>query len=376
MDKGFAFDLKEASGALGDLGTLLPLMIAAVALGGLSPVPVLLGFAVFYILTAFVYRLPVPVQPMKAVVAVMLVTQVPPAAIALAGMVMGSVLLILGTTGWIDRLVRLVPQSVISGLQLGLGLMLGLVALKMLAATPATGILALALLLGMIRSGLPAALLFVALAVPAGMMLDLPGIQMATPAEAPAGDVVSIALGGLVLPQMSLTLTNAILLTAFFMNDAFGEKAAHVTPRRLAVTSGLANLCLAPFGALPMCHGAGGAAAHRKFGARTGGAPLMIGLGLAALALVPDGFAFLAMIPAVALAALLLVASADLALSKRLFDAVPSCRPVIAVTALGVVLWNPLAALVLGTVAEMVRKAVVRRLFAGNRAGNASGPIR
>ncbi len=368
MTKGFAFDLKEASGALGDLGTLLPLMIAAVALGGLQPVPVLLGFAAFYALTAFVYRLPVPVQPMKAVVAVMLVTQVPPQSVALAGAVMGGVLLILGATGWIDRLVRLVPQSVVSGLQLGLGLMLALVAIRMMAATPVAGLLALAALLALIRAGLPAALIFVALALPVGLALGLPGVEMAAPAGASAEGVVSIALGGLVLPQMSLTLTNAILLTAFFMKDAFGERASHVTPRRLAVTSGLANLALAPFGALPMCHGAGGAAAHRRFGARTGGAPLMIGGALAALALVPGGFALLSAIPAVALAALLLVASDDLALSKRLFDAVPSCRPVIAVTALGVVFWNPLAALVLGTLAEMVRKAVVRRLFAEKRA--------
>lgn len=376
MTRGFAFDVKEASGALGDLGTLLPLMIAAVALGGLSPVPVLLGFAAFYALTALVYRLPVPVQPMKAVVAVMLVTQVPPQSVALAGAVMGATLLILGATGWIDRLLRLVPQSVVSGLQLGLGLMLALVALKMMAATPLIGCAALALLLALIRLGLPAALIFVVLAVPLGLSLGLPGVEMSRPATASSDDVVTVALGGLVLPQMSLTLTNAILLTAFVMRDAFGDSAAHVTPRRLAITSGAANLCLAPFGALPMCHGAGGAAAHRRFGARTGGAPLMIGAGLAALALVPHGFALLAAIPAVALAALLLVASADLALSRRLFDAVPSCRPVIAVTALGVVLWNPLAALILGTLAEMVRKAVVRRLFAAPPPGDATGPTR
>ena len=368
MNRDFAFDVKEASGALGDLGTLLPLMIAAVALGGLSPMPVLLGFAAFYVFTAFAYRLPVPVQPMKALVAVMLITQVPPAAVALAGVVIGAVLLVLGATGWIDRLLRLVPQSVISGLQLGLGILLGLVALRMMAETPVMGVLALALLLALIRAGLPAALMFVVLAVPSGLLLGLPGIEMAAPAEASGEGIVAVALGGLALPQLSLTLTNAILLTAIVMQDSFGERAAGVTPRKLAVTSGIANLCLAPLGALPMCHGAGGAAAHRKFGARTGGAPLMIGLALGALALAPGGFAVLALIPGVALAALLLVASADLAFSKRLFDAVPSCRPVIAVTALGVVFWNPLAALILGTIAEMIRKAIVRRIFAGHRA--------
>ncbi|NND18703.1 MAG: benzoate transporter, partial [Silicimonas sp.] len=91
---------------------------------------------------------------------------------------------------------------------------------------------------------------------------------------------------------------------------------------------------------------------------------VMMGVALAVLALLPGGYAALALIPAVALGALLLVASADLAISRRLFDAMPSCRPVIAVTAVAVVAWNPLAGLVLGTLAEIVRKAIVRRLFA------------
>src|SRR3546814_622665 len=62
----FAINLRELSGALGDLGTLLPLMLGAIAVTGLAPLPVLAGFAVFYIATAFYYRLPIPVQPMKA----------------------------------------------------------------------------------------------------------------------------------------------------------------------------------------------------------------------------------------------------------------------------------------------------------------------
>src|SRR3546814_10135344 len=56
----FAINLRELSGALGDLGTLLPLMLGAIAVTGLAPLPVLAGFAVFYIATAFYYRLPIP----------------------------------------------------------------------------------------------------------------------------------------------------------------------------------------------------------------------------------------------------------------------------------------------------------------------------
>ncbi|NND22137.1 MAG: benzoate transporter [Silicimonas sp.] len=339
-------------------------MIAAVLLGGLEPGPVLLGFAAFYVFTGLVYRLPVPVQPMKAIVAVMLVSAVPAGAMALAGVLVGAVLLVLGASGWIDRLVRLVPGSVVAGLQLGLGLMLAMIALDLMAEAPLWGGAALGVLLALIWSGWPAALVFLGLAMGAGAVFGLPGAG-ALAVVAPGGpDVMTIAIRDLALPQLALTLTNAVLLTSIVMKDGFGARADRVTPRRLALTSGLANLCLAPFGALPMCHGAGGAVAHRRFGARTGGAPVMMGVALAVLALLPGGYAALALIPAVALGALLLVASADLAISRRLFDAMPSCRPVIAVTAVAVVAWNPLAGLVLGTLAEIVRKAIVRRLFA------------
>ena len=46
-DRGerFRFSIGELNGALGDLGTLLPLMLGAIFLAGLAPVPVVLGFA-------------------------------------------------------------------------------------------------------------------------------------------------------------------------------------------------------------------------------------------------------------------------------------------------------------------------------------------
>jgi MFS superfamily sulfate permease-like transporter len=128
-------------------------------------------------------------------------------------------------------------------------------------------------------------------------------------------------------------------------------------------------LLLTPFGALPMCHGAGGLAAHYRFGARSGTAPLLLGLVLLAFALLPGGLGLeaLAAIPAAGLGALLLMASGELALSRRLFDCKPSCWPVIAVTA-GVTVWNdPFWGLLAGSCAELVRFAAVRVLRRGAR---------
>lgn len=113
-----------------------------------------------------------------------------------------------------------------------------------------------------------------------------------------------------------------------------------------------------------MCHGAGGVAAHHRFGARSGGAPLMLGVALLFLALAPGGagLALLAAIPAAGLGALLLIASIELAVSRRLFDCKPSCYPVIGVTALATVLADPFVGLVAGTIAEAGRMIVVRAL--------------
>jgi len=368
----FIFSLREASGAAGDLGTLLPLMLGTIAVVGLAPLPVIAGFAAFYIATALYYRLPVPVQPMKAVAAVLLTTQLTPATLAASGIMIGAILVALGLTGWITRLARMVPQSVLAGLQFGLGLALSVVALELMATAPLIGIATLGILVGLLLvPRAPSALIAVAVAIGLAHAPGLagPGLEISTPgslalASWPTLAEIERAVSLFVLPQLSLTLTNAVLITALVAGDYFGERAAHVTPKSLSITSGLANLLLAPLGALPMCHGAGGLAAHHRFGARSGTAPLVLGLALLAIALLPAdiGLGILAAIPAAGLGALLLMAAGELALTRRLFDCQPSCWPVIAVTA-GVTVWaDPFWGLVAGSGAEVARRAAIRLL--------------
>src|SRR3546814_18709252 len=81
-----------------------------------------------------------------------------------------------------------------------------------------------------------------------------------------------------------------------------------------------------------MCHGAGGLAAHHRFGARSGTAPLVLGAALLAVALLPGdpGLVLLAAIPVDGLGALLLVAAGALARNRRLFDSTAPCWPVLA----------------------------------------------
>jgi len=222
-----------------------------------------------WIATGLFYGLPLPVQPMKAVSAVILTGGLRPGEVAAAGMMIGVVLLILGITGWIGRLARAVPQSVSAGLQLGLGLLMGVLGLKLTLETPWLGFGSLALLFALTRvPHCPAAPLALAVAMIAGWATGKVGI---VPEVTVTPDMPRLVLPSwpevwrsfeiAVLPQLSLTLTNAVIVTASLSRELFPSTGAIASERRLALSSGLANVLLCPLGAMPMCHGAGGLAA-------------------------------------------------------------------------------------------------------------------
>jgi hypothetical protein len=118
---------------------------------GLAPAGVLFGFGVFLISTGLFYGLPLPVQPMTAVSAVIMTDGLRPGEVAAAGMMLGVVLLVLGITGWIGRFARAIPQSVSAGLKLGLGLLLSVLGVKLMLQTPWIAFPALAVLVLLAR---------------------------------------------------------------------------------------------------------------------------------------------------------------------------------------------------------------------------------
>ena len=369
--------LLECSGACGDLGTFIPHVIGAITVAGLSPAGVLFGFATFLIATGLFYGLPLPVQPMKAISAVILTGGLRPGEVAAAGIMIGVVLLVLGITGWIGRLSRAIPQSVSAGLQLGLGLLMGVLGLKLVLETPWLGFGSLALLFALTRAPqCPAAPLTLATSILAAWATGKTGIASAvavTPRPlqlvVPSWPEVWRSFEVAVLPQLSLTLTNAVIVTASLARELFPSTGSIASERRLALSSVLANLLLCPFGAMPMCHGAGGLAGQFKFGARTGLAPVIFGavLLVLAVAFADHAAALFALIPIGAVGSLLIFAGTDLAISRRLFDGKPSCLWVIGATALVTVTVNPALGLVLGWVAELIRATIVRRFIPERR---------
>lgn len=360
----------DFGGSFGDLGTLLPHVLGAITIAGLSAHGILLGFGLFLIGTGAFYALPIAVQPMKAVSAVLLTEGLSPDEIAAAGLMIGAILLVLGATGLIERLAKAVPQSVTTGLQLGLGLSMAVLGFGLMSDGPAVGVAMLALLLVLVRlPHCPAVPLALALVTGAALWLGetaMPGaVQWHLALPALVLPEISALLDGFqlaVLPQLPLTVTNAVIVTAALARELYPERAGRVGERNLALSTGFGNLLLCPFGALPMCHGAGGLQAQHRFGARTGRAPIMLGVLLLAAGLtIANVGALLALIPTAAVGALLVIAGADLAVSRRLFDARPVCWPAIGITAGLVLLANPAVALAVGWAIEALRRPLLRR---------------
>jgi MFS superfamily sulfate permease-like transporter len=135
------------------------------------------------------------------------------------------------------------------------------------------------------------------------------------------------------------------------------EAGQRVNDRNLAPSAGVMDIALTPFGALPMCYGAGGLQAQYRFGARSGLVPIMFGTALVVLAL---GFshntaALFAFILIGAVGALLLIAGSDLALSRRLLDARPACWTAIGIVAVMTLLVNPAVGFTSGWAVEIGR---------------------
>ena len=147
----FAWNMGEVSGSLGDLGTFLPHIVGAITVVKMDPTGILTTFGLFYAFTGAFYGVPMAVQPMKAASAAVLIGPMDPAAIAGAGLVIGAVFLILGVTGVVSRLARALPGSIAAGLQLGLGMSLAGLGIRLIETQIWLGLAISALMLGLMR---------------------------------------------------------------------------------------------------------------------------------------------------------------------------------------------------------------------------------
>jgi len=294
------FTLAELAGAFGDLGTLIPFVAAYISVVKMDPGGILLAFGIALVVAGFVYRTPFPVQPMKAIGAAA-VTQsgalaaLTPATVVGAGLVTGLIWLALWATGLARHIARWVPRSVLFGIIMGLGFSFMLEGIRMMATSPWLGAGLLALTLALLTNRRFPAMLALLAAGAVIALLEQPTLASELAAIRLSPRLPSFAwpsltwhdlwIGALflALPQLPLTFGNAFISITEENNRLFPDRP--VSERRVAFSTGLLNLGSSALGGIPMCHGAGGMAGHVQFGARTGGASIMLGVLLTLVAL-------------------------------------------------------------------------------------------
>jgi hypothetical protein len=292
--------VRDLAGAVADLGVLVPIAVALIVKNGLSATAVLFPAAALYLVVAAAYRLPIPVQPLKALGAIAIAQGLGSDEIAAAAILMGVIFLVLGTTGLVDLAGRAFPEPLIRGVQLTVGLLFLKVAWGLVADPPASfadfapepgwGVaIALAVVvLALLLRTRPISLALVGIGVALMLVRSADELVLGPSAlELPSLDAATFwtAFTVLVLPQLPLSFANSCLATADAARTYFGDAARHVRAGRLAATLGSANLLAGAISGMPVCHGAGGLTAHVAFGARTWRAPAAIGASLLVIAL-------------------------------------------------------------------------------------------
>ncbi len=351
--KRISFSRMEFAGSLGDFGTLLPISIGMIMINGLDPIGLFLSIGLFYIFSGLFFGVTTPVQPMKVIGAYAIATSMSSAQVLSSGLLMGVFLLILGATNLMTVIGKLVPKPVVRGIQFTAGILLMIEGLKLILgrsefqlmrelAEPylefqQLGVVPIGIVLGIL--GIIVTALFLEnRKLPAGLLVVLGGVIFGLvfgtgegledlelglhlpdflPFGLPQPIDLNFALFALVLPQLPMTMGNAVIANADLSRQYFGELSNRVTYRSLTISMALANFLSFSIGGMPLCHGAGGLAAHYRFGARTSGSNLMIG-GLFTVLVLLVGSSLLSilyLIPMAVLGVLLFFAGVQLALT-------------------------------------------------------------
>lgn len=316
-----SFAPREWAGAFGDIGISVPVLLALSASGALDLGRALLLYGAVYVCAGVYFRIPLPVQPLKAATALVIARGLGAGALRACSLWIAAIFTFLALTGLSEKLNRVFTRTIVRGIQCGVGLLLFRAAYKLLFSAPQA-------------------------AAAAGPGAGFPGL-----------DDMWTALWVLVIPQLPLTLGNSVAATCEVSRDYFGAVAARVEPVRVSLSIGLSNFISAVFGGLPVCHGSGGVTAHHKFGARTAGATIIMGTVFIfiSLALGSSGsHAVLGAIPPRLLAGLLVYTG--LLHTKLVFDPLSSLPVAAAMGLAGLLTSNLSYALALGLAAEAARK--------------------
>ncbi|KAL7122150.1 hypothetical protein ACP275_01G027400 [Erythranthe tilingii] len=370
----FSSKWAELNGAMGDLGTYIPIVLALTLAKNLDLGTTLIFNGVYNFITGAIYGVPMPVQPMKSIAAVAISNPtfgIPE--VMAAGICTGAILFFLGATGLMKLVYKFIPISVVRGIQLAQGLSFAMTAVKYIrnvqnfsksktaGERPWLGLdgLILALIcacfivivngsgeendedriindqraninstsrwrkLRRIISSLPSAFIIFLLGVVLAFVRG-PNVVKGFEFGPSSMKIIKISnqawKDGFVkgtIPQLPLSILNSVIAVCKLSTDLFPDKEVSATS--VSITVGLMNLIGCWFGAMPTCHGAGGLAGQYKFGGRTGGSVALLGVAKLVLGLVLGSslVKVLDEFPVGVLGVLLLFAGIELAMCSR-----------------------------------------------------------
>ena len=360
---------------MGDLGTFIPIVLALTLANDLNLGTTLIFTGVYNIVTGAIYGVPMPVQPMKAIAAAAISGSdfgVPE--IMASGILTGGVLLVLGITGLMQLVYKIIPLSVVRGIQLAQGLSFALTAVKYIrkiqdfSKSKAKGDRPWLGLDGLVLAIICACFIIVIsgageeeqsgeretagvlgdeeirprkrrvrkiiFSIPSAFIIFLFGVVFAFIRRPKVLEEIRFGPSSFqvvkmskhawkegfikgTIPQLPLSVLNSVIGVCKLSSDLFPGRDFSATS--LSVTVGLMNVIGCWFGAMPSCHGAGGLAGQYKFGGRSGGCVALLGTAKLVLGLVlgTSLVKILDQFPVGILGVLLLFAGIELAMASR-----------------------------------------------------------
>ncbi|HME45056.1 MAG TPA: putative sulfate/molybdate transporter [Syntrophorhabdales bacterium] len=323
------YNRMEWAGAFGDVGTLIPFVVAYITIVKVEPLGLLLMFGLALMASGFYYRTPLPIQPMKAIGAAAIAGGISPSALFASGLTTGLFWLLAGVTGAIRPISKLATKPVVRGIMLGLGLSFMVDGISRMRTAPVlAGIALVVTYLLLTNPKIPAMFVLLVIGIVSAVIMEPHLVSELTKIhigfKLPVFSLSTMTWNNLVvgtllftLPQIPLTLGNAVIAIVAENNELFPDRK--VTERKIAISQGIMNLVAPIFGGVPMCHGAGGMAGHVRFGAKTGGALVILGSLLVLIALFfSDSVAiFFKIFPNAVLGVILFFAGSELAIVVR-----------------------------------------------------------
>jgi len=360
---GNRYNRFEWAGAFGDLGTLIPFVVGYITVLGIEPTGVLLTLGVFLIASGLYYKTPIPVQPMKAIggAAIAQATLITPNMVWGAGLFTGVFWLVIALSGALKYVAKIASKPVVRGVVLGLGISFIIKGTDLMRTDLIIAFVALVLIFALLRMKRIPAMFIVLIFGVIVSMFRVEGLWQELISIRPGFDIPQFALNTLswhevltgvfilAIPQIPLTLGNAVIATTTENNRQFPEHP--VSEKKIAVSKGIMNIISPIFGGIPVCHGSGGMAAHIRFGARTGGSIVILGACLLLMGLFfSNSVLFLfSMIPAAVLGVMLFFAGIELAMSARDIGKDKKDFFVLLITA-GFSIWNVGVGFILGLI--------------------------